>query len=326
MDPVVFRGKRIFITGGTGYLGSLLLRRLKGHADVTVLTRDPEKFSRRRPELIWPGLRFLKGEIESFRFPDRAGYDFVVHGGNPADLPKDPEGQAAFRRTALDGTIRLLSELEGLEKLPGRILLLSSGAVYGPQPSETDRLSENREPAPGDAYGEAKLATERAVAKFAGDRGIGAGIARIFACAGAYLPLEGRFALGQFIRSARDRGEIRILSDGTPKRTYLDGDELADWLLTLLAGAPDAPKAIDAVNIGSNDIVSIREVAEIVREVFEAHGKAVAVSVADPDPRRPASPDYVPDIRKIAEKYGLKPKKSSGEAIRDATEWALNET
>lgn len=326
MDPVAFRGKRIFITGGTGYLGSLLLRRLKDHADVTVLTRDPEKFSRRRPELLWPGLRFVRGEIETFRFPAGADFDFVIHGGNPADLPKDPEGQAAFRRTALDGTTRLLTELDGLARLPERILLLSSGAVYGPPPPGLSSFSEDRKPAPGDAYGEAKLATENAVMRFARDRGIGAAIARIFACAGAYLPLEGRFALGQFIRSARDEGEIRILSDGTPKRTYLDGDELADWLFTLLAGDAADSKAIETLNVGSDDVVSIREVAENVREVFRTHGKAVIVSTASADPRRPASPDYVPDLRKIAEKYGLRPKKSSGEAIRDATEWALNET
>jgi nucleoside-diphosphate-sugar epimerase len=316
----------LFITGGTGYLGSLLLRRLKETASVTVLTRDPEGFRSRRPELIWPDLNFLKGDIETFEFPEESSFEYVIHGGNPADLPSDPEGQAAFRRTAQGGTAHLIKQIDRLPHLPKRILLLSSGAVYGPQPPELDRSDEKRKPTPGDIYGESKYETELLLAEFARARGIGAGIARIFACAGPYLPLTGRFALGQFISQARDSGEIRILSDGTPKRSYLDGDELAEWLLALLHGRPGVEKEIETFNVGSDDAITIAGLAEIVSDVFKGQGKTISLSLGATDPRRPASPSYLPDIRLIAEKYGLKPKKSSTQAVRDATEWALHET
>jgi len=334
------RGKRLFITGGTGFIGSLVLKALKksfseakSGTSVVVLSRNPEAFQKSRPELLWTGLSFLEGDIASFRFNRESEFDFVLHGGNPASAPGDENEATEFWRTVVEGTEHLLSEIDRLVKKPQKIVLLSSGAVYArpfPEPGTVVETfpsvaSVKKPTTVSAAYGEAKLATENALTGFAVRHGMGLSVARIFACAGAYLPLEGRFALGQFIRMARDSGEIVIRSDGSPLRSYLAGDELAEWVLTLLSGKAEG---VEVFNLGSDDAVSIREVAETVQDRFAAHGKRVTIRF-EPAPAETVSAlsrDYVPGIEKIALAYGLKPRKSSIQAVEETTDWVLNET
>ena len=82
------RGRRIFITGGTGFFGCWLLEsfawandRLGLNASATVLTRNPKSFAAKMPHLAWRSdLIFLEGDVRSFSFP--AGkFDFVIHAG-----------------------------------------------------------------------------------------------------------------------------------------------------------------------------------------------------------------------------------------------------
>lgn len=322
-------GKRIFITGGTGFLGSLVLRSLRERAahskngiSVTVLSRNPEAFKKSRPELLWPGLTFLKGDVESFRFEPGSSFDYILHGGNPSDPPGDEAAAQKFWQTVVEGTRHLLTEIDRLEKVPARILLLSSGAIYGPQPADVATVSEDASTRAGSPYADAKLAAEKVMTEFTEKRGIAFTIGRIFACAGAYLPLQGRFALGQFIRAARDEGVIRIRGDGKTKRSYLAGDELAQWLLTLLVSKGTGTEVF---NIGSADALTIWDIAEAVRGCFSSRGKTVSLFL-EPSPTAANSPDYIPDIQRIADKYGLKPVKSSLDAIRETVEWVLNES
>ena len=323
-----FDGKRIFITGGTGFVGSLVLRRLKEASKLsksgisaTVLSRNPDAFQKSRPELVWPGLHFLKGDIGNFRLDPADRFDAVLHAGNPASVASSKSDIREFFRTTVAGTENLLKEIGRLEKPPARLLLTSSGAVYQTRVPSEEPIPESAPTGKLGVYSEAKLAAEVAVKKFAGERQIGLTIGRIFACGGPYLPLAGRFALGQFIRSARDSGEIVVRSEGLALRSYLAGDEVAGWLLTLL-GQPG--QSTEAFNVGSDDAIRIREVAETVQGVFAKRGKKIALRF-EPPADAPPPDHYLPDVRLIAEKLGLKPIKSSTQSIEETTEWALNE-
>src|SRR3954469_6342644 len=84
-------GKRIFMTGGTGFIGRWMLsalaeanRRLELGVEIDVLTRDPDAFARREPELAAAkGLRFMRGDVLSLDGP-AARYDFVLHAATDA--------------------------------------------------------------------------------------------------------------------------------------------------------------------------------------------------------------------------------------------------
>ncbi len=81
------RGKRIFLTGGTGFFGSWLLESflranesLALEASMTVLSRNPAKFLSSRPHLSnREGLAFQSGDVRSFDFPE-GGFEYIIHG------------------------------------------------------------------------------------------------------------------------------------------------------------------------------------------------------------------------------------------------------
>ena len=304
MNAVLARlaGKSIFLTGGTGFVGCSLLSVLKkSEVRVTVLSRDPNAFLARRPELQWKGLRILKGDIANFEIPSNFGCDYLLHGANPSSPPATPEELVEFRRSTVMGTNHVFAEIGS--RVRDRVLYVSSGGA---------RL-------PTSPYAIEKQVAENLCAEWSDRNGLDLAIARVYTFAGPYLPLDGRFALGQFIRSAKVDGKITIRSDGTPKRSYLDARELSEWLLTLLV----APDAIGPYDVGSDDPVSILEMARIVASVWASRGKSVSVEVC-PSTDAALAADYLPDVRNVAKQFHLHRKKSSEQVIRETTSYMID--
>ncbi len=133
------RGERIFITGGTGFFGCWLLesflsanKNLRLKAKAVVLTRTPERFTIKAPHLAQnSAIQLIKGDVRTFRFP-RGIFTHVIHAA-AAD-------EGVYTRQPLEeidvtifGTRRVIefAHRAGVRKL----LFISSGAVYGKQPS-----------------------------------------------------------------------------------------------------------------------------------------------------------------------------------------------
>ena len=294
------RGARLFLTGGTGFFGTWLLETflwasdaLGLGAEVVALSRDPEAFARKAPRLAaHPALVLHKGDQITFGFP--AGtFDMMIHAAVEYGTPL-----ATFEHN-LWGTGRVLE----LARRAGarRFLLTSSGAVYGPQPADLDRIPEDHPGSPdlGDpasAYGLSKRAAE-----FLGNlqQGMAFTAARCFAFVGPHLPLDRNGAMGNFLADALRGGPIVVQGDGSPVRSYLYAADLAVWLWTILVrGVPGR-----AYNVGGEEAVSIRRLAERVAAVVSP---GAAVEVLRPEGQaRPSR--YVPDVRRAREELGLAP-------------------
>ena len=275
------RGARLLITGGTGFVGAWLLEALRwaneAHgADVAalVLTRDPDGFAARRPHLAYGrGIALHRGDVRWFDAPGR--FTHVIHGAASADAALYSRDPLAMFDTIVHGTRRTLARAAA-DRAP--VLLLSSGAVYGTQPPDLERVPEDYPGAPdpldaGQVYAESKRAAELLGAVHTRSSGLEVRIARLFAFVGPYLPLDRHFAVGNFIRDRLAGGPIAIAGDGTPRRSYLYGADLAIWLWTILVrGRPARP-----YNVGSERAQSIEEVA---RGVAEAEPPAVGMTRA----------------------------------------------
>lgn len=320
-----FAGSRLFITGGTGFVGKWLLEsllwandRLHLNAAITVLTRDPQRFQLHSPHLAsHSAVELLRGDMTSFEFPS-GEFPFVIHASTAPSI----EANALHPTGAFDldvaGTRRVLEFActHGTK----RLLFTSSGAIYGIQPPELSNMPEDYPGAPSStnpasAYGQAKRVSEFLCTTYARQYGFDALIARLFAFSGPYLPLDLNFAIGNFVRDALQDEPIRVKGDGTPYRSYLYAADMAAWLWTILARGESARP----YNVGSGEAVSIAEVAATVANMAE-RGTRVEIACR-PAPGIPAA-RYVPSVRRTAEELGLKVSIPFEEGVQRMMEWA----
>ena len=325
---------RILITGGTGFFGkSILDYRLRhpgflADAEITILSRHPDAFIEANPALAnQPGLSFIAGDVRTCsttnftNFTNYEGarpsetpnscnscnswlntppphFDTIIHAATPAVTTLSDEEMYS---TIVDGTRNVLS----LAKSCGatRILFTSSGAVYGPQTAAASEMTPTN---PTTAYGRGKLFAEQLCI----DSGIPVKIARCFAFTGPHLNRRIHFAIGNFIQNCLDNEPIIIKGDGTPLRSYLYADDLVEWLFAILdRGKPGRP-----YNVGSDEAISIRDLATTVRASLNATSeiKALGQSISG------AANVYVPDISRIRDELGVTIKTNLSDAIRDS--------
>ena len=284
---------RIFVTGGTGFFGKSILDYLKRHPDFRagdewmILSRDPERFQSRNAALLDQGRKigFVTGDVRDFCAEGR--YDEIIHAATAAVTTMAEDEMTS---TIVEGTRHVLDFAKscGAKK----ILLTSSGAVYGPQ---TAPVGEDAPCNPVTAYGKGKFEAERMCV----ESGLDAKIVRCFAFTGPYLNRDIHYAIGNFIRDCLAGEPIVIKGDGTPQRSYLYADDLVEWLFAVLdRGVSGCP-----YNVGSPEGLSIREVAERVRAALGTKNdiRVLGVSV----PGTPPSV-YVPDVSRAVRELGLR--------------------
>uniref|UniRef100_Q025T2 NAD-dependent epimerase/dehydratase n=1 Tax=Solibacter usitatus (strain Ellin6076) TaxID=234267 RepID=Q025T2_SOLUE len=317
------RGERIFMTGGTGFVGTWLTesllwanRRLSLGVHAVLLTRDPDAFRRRSPHLAEdPAVTLLAGDGPTFPYPD-GDFPLVVHAATERHAPPGPACPASTLDRDLAATRRVLE----LARTHGarRLLFTSSGAVYGRQPASLRHVPEDYPGAPlstdtASAYGQGKRISEYLCACYSQVYGFDAVIGRLFAFVGPHLPLDANYAVGNFIRDAFGGGPVKIAGDGTPYRSYLYAADLAIWLWTLLIRGQKGT----AYNVGSPHEVSIADLARVVvREIAPQAGICIA---GRPVTGAPAL-RYVPSTDRAAA-LGLHPWIPLEEGIRRTRDW-----
>jgi len=315
--------KRIFMTGGTGFIGRWMLsalaeanERLGLAVEVDILTRDPDTFSRREPQLATArGFHFLRGDVLTMSAPD-AHYDVILHAATDASAHLNEHDPLKMFNTIVEGTRRALDFAVACKA--ERFFFLSSGAVYGAQPWELTHVPESYGGAPDltnhrSAYGEGKRAAEMLCSLYARQHGIDVINARIFALLGPLLSLDIHFAAGNFIRDAMAGKTITVEGAGKAVRSYLYAGDLTVWLWAMLLRAP----AGAIYNVGSEESVSIAELAERVARLLGGPGFEI-LGREDPgwNPGR-----YVPDTGKIRNELGVVPTVGLDEAIMRTARW-----
>ncbi len=317
------RGERIFITGGTGFFGCWLLEsfawandKLNLNAEAVVLTRNPEAFKARAPHIATnSSIRLLSGDVRTFAFPElRCGY--IVHGATESASEMNDEDPAGMVDVAVNGTKRVL---ECATKIRSeKLLLLSSGAVYGKQPESMPTIPEDYlggpdTTQPGSAYAEAKRVMELLCSIYARDTQTEVKFARGFAFVGPYFPLDSHFAVGNFIQDALLGGPIKIKGTGAPYRSYMYGTDLAVWLWTILFKGVGGR----TYNVGSDQAVTILELARIIASMFHPTPEVLVFNHIANEPMN----RYIPNIMRAKDELGLTINMDLPQAVKSTIEW-----
>lgn len=316
-----FSNKRLFITGGSGFIGKWLLsalltadQRLSLNCQIEILTRSPKQFCESFPHIACAkGVILHKGDVRNFNFP-RGLFNIIVHAAT--DVVAQNKPLETFS-ACMDGTKHVL---EFAKKSNAEdFLLTSSGAVYGRHPSEPTGLAEEYQggpdpTSPSSAYGEGKRVSEWLACAVAAETNLRVKVARIYAQVGPYLPMDKHFAIGNFIDDALANREIIIRGDGTPFRSYLYAADTAVWLWAMVLRGESGR----AWNVGGDEGLSILDLSFRVAKILGSKKGSKILTPADPDKRIEC---YVPNIKRAHSELKLRKPISLDEAILRTAEW-----
>jgi UDP-glucose 4-epimerase len=315
---------KLLVTGGAGYIGSIVARLLieQGHEIVVF-----DNLERGHREAVPAEAQLIVGDLRNPEDPRGAlrtgGFDGVLHFAALALVGESVEHPELYYRTNVAGTLNLLEAMVAYE-VP-RLVFSSTCAVYG-QPDEVP-ISEAATPRPQNAYGASKLAADYLIGDFCTAYRLGAVSLRYFNVAGAHgeagedhepethlIPNILKVPLGQ-------RDAVQIFGtdyptqDGTAVRDYIHIDDLAAAHVLALENARAGEHRI--FNLGNGNGFSVRDVIAAVEKVT---GTTIATEESE---RRPGDPPrLVAAGQKIREELGWAPRKPELETmIADA--WAF---
>jgi nucleoside-diphosphate-sugar epimerase len=314
---------RLLITGGTGFFGSWLLEsftrandRLGLGAKAVVLTRDSAGFMLKAPDLAGhDAIEIVQADIR--RPPAGLGlFDAVVHAATDASADLNRNDPLTMIDTIVEGTRRILEVVDGAGPIP--LLFTSSGAVYGRQPPDVARMSEDwtggPDPLePASAYAEGKRLAELLGAISSTSTDLQVKVARCYAFVGPYLPLDRHFAIGNFIHDGLGGGPICVQGDGTAVRSYLYASDLTVWLWTILLRGQTGR----AYNVGSEEATDIAGLARTVAATFNP---APVVEIGCANQGRPVD-RYVPNTQRARTELGLEQTIALEEAVDRTVDW-----
>ncbi|MEW9519245.1 UDP-glucose 4-epimerase GalE [Streptomyces tubercidicus] len=279
--------KKCLVTGGAGYVGSVVAAHLlqAGH-EVTVL----DDLSTGHREGVPAGVHFIEGRIQDAAKWLDPSYDAVLHFAAFSQVGESVVNPEKYWRNNVGGTMDLLAAMRdaGVRTL----VFSSTAATYG-EPKATP-ITESAETAPTSPYGASKLAVDHMISGEAAAHGLAAVSLRYFNVAGAYgscgerhdpeshlIPLVLQVAQGK--REAISvYGEDYPTPDGTCVRDYIHVADLAEAHLLALDAASPSPATTPAggasrrrvnpgehliCNLGNGNGFSVREVIETVRKV-----------------------------------------------------------
>jgi UDP-glucose 4-epimerase len=312
---------RTLVTGGAGYIGSVVAKQLLGAGhDVVVL----DDLSRGHAAALPAGAAHANVSLLDRAALERelAGIEAVLHFAALALVEESVQHPERYWRNNVAGTLNLLDAMRS--NRVGRLVFSSTCATYG-EP-ETVPISEEEPTAPVNAYGASKLAVDLMIRDECRAHGLAAASLRYFNVAGAsgelgedhepethLIPLVLQAAAGV-------RDHIKVFGadyptpDGTAVRDYIHVEDLSEaHLLALDALEPGEHRIF---NLGSGDGYSVREVIDAARRVT---GREIPARDAG---RRPGDPPQLvaANARARAE-LGWSPRRGLDEMIADAWAW-----
>ncbi|MGE0849257.1 MAG: NAD-dependent epimerase/dehydratase family protein [Hyphomicrobiaceae bacterium] len=313
---------RLLVTGGAGFIGAHLCRRLlaDGHAISVV---DNESTGRR--EILPPGIRFVQGDVTRLAEvePEFAGgVDAVCHIAGQVSIIRSFSDPTQDLRTNVEGTLNIL-QLCLKYKVP-RLIYASSMTLYGDCKNVPTPESEPCQP--DSYYGITKFAAERYVHSTAQrpDLGFDFGVTslRMFSVYGPGQSFSNPYqgVLGIFSGNLLRGEPITIFGDGNQTRDFVYVDDIVEaWVRALRTPASRG----QIINLGSGHSLSINDLANAVITAFGPQARRHKIVRA---PSRPGEQRSVrADIGLAKSVLGWEPHTSFEAGLTETVRWARQE-
>jgi UDP-glucuronate decarboxylase len=298
---------RVVVTGGAGFLGSHLVRRLlsQGHEVIAV---DDLRTGDRANLPDHPALEFVRHDVtQPYAFTCERIYNLACP-ASPPWYQADPIG------TTLTSVLGAYHALDLGAKVGARVLQASTSEVYGDpevHPQTEDYRGCVSPDGPRACYDEGKRCAEALMADFHRTRGVDVRVARIFNTYGPRMRLDDGRVVINFVQQALRREPLTVHGDGRQTRSLCYVDDLVEGLIGLM----ESTEHTGPVNLGNPVERTVLEIAQQVLRLIpgseiEFHPRPVD----DPSRRQP-------DISLARRLFGFEPQVTLEEGLIETIAW-----
>ena len=292
------------VTGAAGFLGSALANRLarEGHQ-----VRGYDDLSAGDPSRLSADVLFTRGDVTDrpklwTLFQD---IDCVYHLAAKVSVPESILYPREYNIINVGGTVSVMEAMRDVGVR--RVILISSGAIYGDQGQQP--LVENAPPNPRSPYAVSKLAAEHYVHTIGALWEIETVALRVFNAYGPGQPLAAAHppVVPHFLRQVSHGGSIVIHGKGEQTRDFVYLDDVIAAMVAA-ASAPTINRSV--INIGSGTETSIQSLGQSVLEAVGVKSEWIYKEDQDAGPSRMCA-----DIRLAKEKLRYRPRFSLQEGL-----------
>ena len=303
------RGKRVWVAGHSGMVGSALMRRLQSE-DCTIVTASRQELDLTRQEDVESWMREMRPEAIFLAAAKVGG--IVANMTSPADFLND--------NLMISANVIHAAAAYGVEKL----LFLGSSCIYpkfSEQPIKEDQLLKGPLEPSNEWYAVAKIAGLMLCRAYRRQRRcdfISAMPTNLYG-PGDNFDLTTSHVIPALIRKAHEAKidgdpELVVWGSGTPRREFLHVDDAADALVHVMTHYSDD----EHINVGSGCDMTIKELASLVAAVVGFRGELVT------DPSMPdGTPRKLLDVAKLT-RLGWQPKITLEEGLMSTYRWYLD--
>ena len=288
--------KTILVTGGTGFIGSHLCKKLieLGHYVICLDNNYTGSMKNINPLLINPNFEFIRHDIT---LPIHLEVDQIYHLACPASPQKYQKNPIKTLKINMLGTINVL----GIAKRTGAsILLTSTSEIYGDpniSPQREDYWGNVNPIGPRSCYDEGKRIAETLMVEYNRYNNVDIRIARIFNTYGPNMDKDDGRVVSNFINQCINNQNITIYGDGSQTRSFCYIDDMVDGLIKLMNSGCVSP-----VNLGNPNELTMNQLATIIKQLTQSKSELIYTDLPRDDPKK-----RKPDIRKAIKLLDWKP-------------------
>lgn len=297
--------RRVFVTGGAGFIGSHLVEWLVRAGEQVAVVDD---LSRGRREWLHADAELYEADVRDgdslARAIAQSAPEVVVHLAAMHFIPAVDGAPDQAWDVNVNATCTLLDALA--QRPPELLLFASTAAVY---PDRRGPIAETCPPEPFDLYGKTKLEGERLVREFESRAGARCVVARIFNVIGKRE--TNPHVVPDLVGQLRDGSLPVRLGNLEPRRDYTDVADVAAALELLLSLSDDVARTF---NLGSGRSVSVADLVRVCEQILGHH---VDIEVESQRRRSQDRSELVADPSLLQDATGWKPERSLQETLTE---------